>query len=109
VKSIHDFCRRKSNLVYCNPLKISLLSHLVLVDLTILQFGLALLLKCNDNQGHENVNEEEWKHYEINDVEDGHLDAKVLNWTPVLICCSHRVLKYSGGRGKRGKIVRSFV
>ena len=74
----------------------ALLSHLILVNFTILQFSLALLLKCNDNQGHENVNEEEWKHYEINDVEYGHLDTKVLNWTPVLICCGHWVLKYSG-------------
>lgn len=66
--------------------------YLIFVDFTILQFGFALLLKCNDNQGHENVNEEEWKYYEINDIEDGHLDTKVLYWTPIFIGGSHRVL-----------------
>lgn len=64
-------------------------THLILIYFAILQFSFALLLKCNDNQGHENVNEEEWKYYEINDVKYGHFNAKVLNWTPILVGCSH--------------------
>lgn len=59
-----------------------------------------MLLKCNDNQGHENVNEEEWKHYEINDVKYGHFNAKVLNWTPILVSGGHRMLKNSKKRHK---------
>jgi len=52
-----------------------------------------LLLECDDNQGHEDVDEEEWKDNEVNDVENGHLDAKVLYGAFVLIRGCHRVLQ----------------
>lgn len=89
VKSMHDFCWESNTSVVSQSFHSHTQTNLILIDLAVLQFRLALFLKCNDNQGHENVNEEEWKYYEINDVEYGHLNTKVLNWTPVLICCGH--------------------
>lgn len=72
-------------------------SYLVLVDLTVLQFGLALLLECDDDQGHEDVDEEERKHDKVHDIKDGHLDSEILNWTLVFIGGRHRVLQDPGG------------
>lgn len=69
--------------------KKTLNTNLILVNFAVLKLRFALLLKRDDNQGHENVNEEEWKYYEINDVEYGHFDTKVLDWTPVFICGGH--------------------
>lgn len=63
--------------------------YLILVDLSVLQFGLALLLERDDDQGHENVYKEKWEHDEVYDVENGHFDAKVLYWTLVFVCCGH--------------------
>lgn len=73
------------------------IAHLILVDLTVLQFGLALLLECDDYQGHENINEEERKHNKVNDIKDGHFYAKILDWTLVFVGSCHRVLKDSAG------------
>lgn len=74
----------------CNALDTSFfLSDLVFVDFAVLQFRFALLLEGDDNQGNEDVDEEEREHYEVNHVEDGHLDAKVLNWTLVLVRRCH--------------------
>jgi len=44
---------------------------LVLVDLGLGQGSLALLLESDDDQSHENVDEEEGKDDEVDDVEDG--------------------------------------
>jgi hypothetical protein len=73
---------------------------LIFVDLAVLQFRLALLLEGDDNQGNEDVDEEEREHYEVHHVEDGHFDAKVLNWTLVFVRRRHRVLQHSGKEHK---------
>lgn len=70
-------------------------SYLIFVDFAVLQFGFALLLERDDNQGNENVHEEERKHDKVNDVENGHFDAKVLYWSLVIVGGGHRVLKDS--------------
>jgi hypothetical protein len=66
-----------------------MLSDLIFVDFAVLQFSLALLLEGDDNQGNEDVDEEEREHYEVNHVEYGHFDAKVLNWTLVFVRRCH--------------------
>jgi hypothetical protein len=66
-----------------------LLPDLIFVDFAVLQFRLALLLEGDDNQGNEDVDEEEREHYEVNHVEYGHFDAKVLNWTLVFVRRCH--------------------
>lgn len=69
--------------------------YLILIDFAILKFGFTLLLKCDDNQGHEYVDEEERKNDEVNDVENGHFNAKILYWTLILVGGRHRMLKHS--------------
>jgi hypothetical protein len=46
---------------------------LIFVNFRLLELGLALLLEGDDDQGHEDVHEEEWKDDEVNNVENGHL------------------------------------
>lgn len=65
---------------------------LILIDLAILQLGLALLLKGDDNEGDEDVDEEEREDDEVNDVEYEHLDAEEGNWTLVLVRHCHGIL-----------------
>lgn len=67
--------------------------YLILIDFTVLQFSFSLLLERDDNQGHEDVDEEEWKDDEVDDVENGHFDAKVLDGALVLVRGRHRVLQ----------------
>jgi len=73
--------------------KIGMRNYLIFIDFTVLQFSFSLLLKRDDNQGHEDVDEEEWKDDEIDDVENGHFDTKVLDKALVLVCGRHRVLQ----------------
>ncbi len=46
---------------------------LIFVNFRLLELGLALLLEGDDDQGHEDVDEEEGKDDEVNNVENGHL------------------------------------
>lgn len=69
---------------------------MILVNFAVLQLRLALLLERDDNQGHEDVHEEERKNDEVDNVENGHFDAEVLDWPLVLVGGGHRVLQYSG-------------
>ena len=82
-------------------------TYLILVDLTVLQFGLALLLEGDDDQGHENIDEEERKHDKVHNIKDGHLYAEILNWTLVFVCGSHRVLQHSVDNMRKEKIAVS--
>jgi len=68
-------------------------NYLIFIDSTVLQFSFSLLLEHDDNQGHEDVDEEEWKDDEIDDVENGHFDTKVLDRALVLVCGRHRILQ----------------
>ena len=49
-------------------------AYLILVDICVFEFFLALALKGDDDQGHEDVHEEERKHDEVNHVEHGYLE-----------------------------------
>jgi len=56
---------------------------LVLVELVVDQFVLALLLERDDDQSDEDVDEKERKDDEVDDVENGHLHAVTGLWTVV--------------------------
>ena len=66
---------------------------LVLVNLSVLQLGLALLLEGDDDQGHKDVDKEEGEDNEEDDVEDGHLGAEERARSVVLKGGSHGVLE----------------
>lgn len=68
-------------------------TYLILVDLSVLQLCLALLLESDDDQGHENIDEEERKHNKVDDIKYGHFDSEILNWTLVFVGGCHRVLE----------------
>lgn len=78
-----------------SQLKCKIISHLVFLQTALLHHFIALLLKGNDDEGHEYVDEEEWEHHKINDIEDGHLHPVPLTGTPVLLSHIHRVLQNS--------------
>jgi len=67
--------------------------HLVFVNLSILEFGFALLLEGDNDQSHEDIDEEKGKHDEVNDVEDGHFDSIMEDGTVVLLRRGHRILQ----------------
>lgn len=94
---MQDFYEGIMQICYSNESTSECISHrgpyLIFINLAVLQLRLALLLECDDNQGNEDVHEEEWKHYEVDDIEDGHLDAEVLNWSLILVSSRHRVLE----------------
>ena len=69
------------------------MSHLVLVEILVDEFVLALLLEGDDDQSHEDVDEEEGEDYEVDDVEDRHLHAEARRRTFVLKRGVHRVLQ----------------
>ncbi len=48
-------------------------SRLIFIDLRLLELGLPLLLEGDDDQGHEDVDKEEGKDDEVNNVENRHL------------------------------------
>lgn len=72
--------------------------YLILVDLSVLQLGLALLLESDDDQGHEDVDEEKREDDEEDDIEDGHFDAEKRNGSLVLVSGCHRMLQHAKGK-----------
>jgi len=60
--------------------------NLVLVKFLIDEFVLSLFLEGNDNQGNKDVDEEERKNNEVDDVEYGHLHSVARLWSHVLLC-----------------------
>ena len=69
--------------------------YLVLIDFTVLQLGFSLLLKRDDNQSDEDVDEEKWKHDKVNDVEYRHLDPVVRDRAAIFLSGRHRMLQHS--------------
>lgn len=59
-------------------------SYLVLVQLTVLVLLLPLLLKGDDNKTNKDVHHEEGDDDNVDDKEDGDLDAVVVDGTHVL-------------------------
>ena len=68
-------------------------SDLIFIDFSVLQFSLALVLEGDNDQSHEDVDEEEWKHDEVDDVEDGHLDTVEWDRSLVFVGHCHRLLE----------------
>ena len=85
-------CESAKNVLIC------VFSCLIFVDLTILQFGLALLLKGDDNEGHEDVDKEEWEDDKEDDVENGHLHPEPRDGALVLVRRGHGVLEHTNLR-----------
>jgi metal-dependent hydrolase (beta-lactamase superfamily II) len=54
-----------------------------------------LLLKGDDDQSDEDIDEEKGKDDKVDNVENRHLDAVVQNGTVVFLGCCHRVLQNS--------------
>ena len=69
--------------------------HLVFINFPVLKLCLALLLKGDDDQSDENVDEKEGKDDEEDKVEDGHLCPKQRNRPLVLERRPHGVLENS--------------
>ena len=79
--------------------------YLVLVNLSVLQLRLTLLLEGDDDEGHEDVDEEEGEDDEEDDVEDGHLDAEERDGAVVHVSGGHRVLEDAGGTKEEGEFI----
>lgn len=92
-KSMHDFWKltRTRELVEL----LVAITYLILVDLSVLELGLALLLKGDDDQGHEDVDEEKREDDEEHDIEDGHFDAEERYGALVLVSGGHRMLQHA--------------
>jgi len=67
-------------------------TYLVFIDLAILQFGLTLLLKRDNNQGYENIHKEERENDEVDHIKYGHFDTKIVYRSLILIRSGHGVL-----------------
>ena len=68
---------------------------LILVEFFIYKLVLALLLERDDDKCHEDVDEEERKDDEVDDVEDGHVHPVAGSWTAVLTRRIYRVLQHT--------------
>ena len=53
-----------------------------------------MLLEGDDDEGNKDVDEEEWEDDEVDDVEDGHLNAIERDWSLVFVCDCHRLLEH---------------
>ncbi len=69
--------------------------HLVFVQILVHELVFALFLEGDDDQGHEDVDEKEREHDEVDDVEDCHLHSIARLWTPVLVRCIHGVFEHA--------------
>lgn len=85
-----------SRTVWTSKLLLSMLScwlYLVLVEVPLLEFLLALLLEGDDDEGDEDVDEEEGEDDEEDHVEDGHLDAEPRQRAVVHVSGVHGILQ----------------
>lgn len=87
------FLQIKFSLTY--TVSIWIASYLIFIYFTALQFCFALLLEGYNYQGNEYIYKEEWEHYEVNYVENGHFYSKILDRTSVVVRCCHGILKDS--------------
>ena len=85
---IFTFQRKYSTKFYL-PLQKKIWCNLIFVNFRLLKLGLTLLLKCDDDQGHENIYEEEREHDEVDNIKNGHFDTIYWYRPLVFICYSH--------------------
>ena len=95
-KSIHDFWKHE-NISHYHTIhgQKKIWCNLIFVNFRLLKLGLTLLLKCDDDQGHENIDEKEREDNEVNNVEYGHLYSIHWNGTLIFISNSHGLLQDS--------------
>ena len=72
--------------------------NLIFVQLTVLILFLSLLLKCDDDEAHEDVHHEEGDKDDVDDEEDGDLHAVVVYGTLVLRVRVDGAVQQPGGR-----------
>lgn len=92
-KSIHALCKITTTL-FCllvllstpHPSHAPPDSHLVLFQTVILHHLVSLLLKGDDDESHEDVDEEEGEDHEVHHVKDGHLHP--VSWARTLVLIS---------------------
>ena len=89
-KSIHDFWKHE-NISHYDTIhgQKKIWCNLIFVNFRLLKLGLTLLLKCDDDQGHENIYEEEREHDEVDNIKNGHFDTIYWYRPLVFICYSH--------------------
>lgn len=94
------FSRRKIKEVHHS----SPLSHLIFLQATLGHGFVALLLKGDDDQSHEYVDEEEGEHHKVDHIEDGHFYP--VAWTGTLVFKGgiHRVLQDTARRVEHNTI-----
>ena len=63
--------------------------YLVPIQLATRDLSLSLLLECQNDQGHEDVEKEEREDHYKTDVINGVTWTVILNWPFVFICCVH--------------------
>ena len=51
-------------------------------------------MEGDDDEGNKDVDEEEGEDDEVDDVEDGHLNAIERDWSLVFVCDCHRLLEH---------------
>ena len=79
--------------------KVKDLVYLVFVHV-VLQLCLAQLIECDNDEGHEDVDKEEWENHKEDDVEDGHFNPEPGLGTLALVRRSHGVLQDSERKDK---------
>lgn len=78
-------CLKRSEGLYSLQRTVAVNPNLVLVKFLIDQFVLSLFLEGNDNQGNKDVDKEEGKNNEVDNVENGHLHFIARLWSHVLL------------------------
>ena len=63
--------------------------YLIFVYLSILKLSLTLFLEGDDDEGHKDVDKEEWENDKEDDVENRHLDPEKRNGPLVLVSGCH--------------------
>lgn len=71
-------------------------NHLILLQAALLHHLIPLLLECDDDESHKDVDEKERKDDKVDDVEDRHLHPVAVARTSVLFGHIHRVLQDPG-------------
>lgn len=85
---LHYFPGEKPRKIHLFPL-----SHLILLQAALRHGLVSLLLKGDDDQSHEYIDEEEGEHHEVDHIEDGCLHAKAWAGALILVGSIHRVLQ----------------
>ncbi len=70
------------------------LLYLILVEIAFAEFGFALLLKCDDNQGDEDIDEKEREHDEEHHIKERDFESKERRRSLILIGRIDRILSY---------------